>query len=1233
MSAAGLRLIDLVPSHLRAKDSVLPGEPLRAFLEVLGDPLRELRAAIEQLLDDHFVERAAPDVLPFLATLFGAKLLGTDPGTNRAVVAKAIAWRRRRGTLVALEELLSATSRWPVEVDEGFRSLLVTEDLNAAGVSRSMLTPLWDPIVLVDPLSRRPPRGDSRRASPLVREGVARFPGETLDDARRRLGRADAGRVATSPRTVDLRGWARPEGVLVRSSRLVVVELEGVRPGPVDTRSDGRRVFALDPLGRAGPLVWQEPLEEAALIPELTSRHEPESQGPTLRRAAALLTPTALAAEPELVEASGAVVITVEGVPVIGPRLLSPPPTPLPVVPVGPAALLRFADPSRPGTDQIWTLEVFAKRPELRDRLLSVDLTASPSPLPAPSVEDGARLERDGATLSLKVTRQVGLASRRTLSGTTPSWAPFLLDPLGTPRSPAREVTIGGVRCVVRAESSPGTGTSRVVLFDVEAGMAWQPLTLNGAELPDVMGFAAAALPAESRLYLAGVASEDGLGVWRVTFTDLGSAVVERLDDPDATVRPSRRFAPAAGVRDGRFYLYGGLAGERSLGDLWSLPLDEGGETALFQFHFVRRAEPRCEAELVPALGGFVLLGGQTQRGALAGSVLYCDLERARPTWRALADLPIEPEAPGLLVARALGSDGGGGLEVLLWADDTRPRRLTLPNQDSSWSNGPLEDGAPNPPAYGEVLSLESGDVLSLGSSPLPPSEVIVRLGARSHLVFLPALDLPPGTSVRFDVFRDGSTKRDRDPGELPEEYERGPYEPSAERVADTPRIGVPRRLRRHFYELRQRILGAPQDPALLPDADDVVGLDPRSSRVILPRSVPAGALLVSYRVGRGSALGAGCLPRLRRPLPFWEEPDLPKRVPPDLPTLPGHRASTSVSAWVSPERAGETLGALSVVGSAAEALAGTAADEHPVLGILASAALSSTRLAAPGRHGFSLVANDFGSTPMIFADSADSDSPALSITAEIASGPTAPVYAGVWLAGLWVAGRTEVAMASGQIDLRWCTLGGPGEVSLSIAGGQHQALLGRRSLHEVELEVRLYGCVLGVVEVPPWVRLIADGCTFDAGSATASAIRALGAEVRLRHCTVRGGVDAGELRASSCAFGGPVRVDRTDLGWIRHSLLRFGEGKPALYHALDHAISFASVRATDPNYLVLAENNGAGALTRGEHGRLPGAHADRSDRQRELSLRTAENLPIGLSVTDLDRVPFDLARMGRRTS
>jgi hypothetical protein len=239
-----------------------------------------------------------------------------------------------------------------------------------------------------------------------------------------------------------------------------------------------------------------------------------------------------------------------------------------------------------------------------------------------------------------------------------------------------------------------------------------------------------------------------------------------------------------------------------------------------------------------------------------------------------------------------------------------------------------------------------------------------------------------------------------------------------------------------------------------------------------------------------------------------------------------------------------------------------------------------------------------------------------------------------VWLAGIWLPGGVEASLTRGRLDVRWCTLGGPGTRGLHLAGGGHEHASTRFSLPESTLEVRLVGCELGTVDIPPWVSLVAHGCTFDAGDRDAPAIVAPGARVRLRHCTVHGGIVSGALHADSTAVTGPVRVDRPDLGWARHCALSGAGQVPQLYRCWIGFISYDAVNPGDPRYLRLSSALAPSVLRAGEAGTSPGAIHDHGARLEALRQSTAGAVPLGLEVVHQDRTTLELARMsesGRR--
>ncbi|MFO0762629.1 MAG: kelch repeat-containing protein [Byssovorax sp.] len=1220
------RLRDLLPGIYRAKDEQLRGSQLAAFLRALARELARLEEAIEALDDDHFVERASPEALSLLAGLYGAKLIGADAGINRGIIARSVHWRRRRGTRAMLEEMLSvATGGWSVAVHEGYRSLMVTQDVQHVVPSRGRTAILWDPIALSDPLARRMPTAQRRSALSPVGPVLAMASNETVDAALYRLGRVDAGRPAISTRTAHLCGWARPEGVLIRTAALVPVELEDVPCWePEAPALDGRRIIALDPLNRPTSLLWREPPEPPELLGGLTDEHEPDlAPREPPRRAFSLLTPTALADDPDAVVAAGAIELRIAGVPVVGGEHPAGTGAPLPYAPLGGSPLLWLADPSRLGAGDAFLFELYAARSGSADPVPKVDVrVAYAEKVGEPIHEPAADWVLEGASVVLRITRTKGPGrARRAPSG---SWAELDTGATeGTPVGAAVPLTIEGSICAVWPALPDGSNDLHLAVLGASGASPRRvvPILVDGRPLSAAGGLGVAS--SGSTVYLA-LPDSGALSIYRVTIADgQPAASAQRLDAVTAPRPPERRFPSMAVGDDGHLYLFGGENDHAPLDDLWSFSLGDGR----FRKLPARNRPPRMGATLLWQSGSLVLLGGHATAGELAHQGFRCELGHTRLVWAALPDLPMEANRPGQLVARIRDNS----IEAMVWADRTRPASISLAPGANAWSlakgagatvtSASVEDDGPNPPAQGRAL-FAGDDLLLLGPSPLPPSEVLFRLGGDSHLAFLPALDLMVGESVSFSVAEDGSTTRLFRDGEL--SVWSGPYPDTRARAPGVFRLGVPGRLSVHPYRLRQRCFGRFDAPVAFTDAEGVIGLDPRHGRVVLPPGAPPGEVTASYTVGRGAGLGAGAMPADRKPASFWEEPGAPAPTPPDL-----RPDGPPLTAYVHPRRAGQTQrrrnADVPIFARPEQALAAALPGAPGLVGILGSPKLDPCVLAGAAAGSLSLFAVDPAHAPLFLGDPLVPDEPSLSVC---------PGFGGnadteLWLAGLWVAGRLDLLLTRGQADLRFCTLGRAGAVGLRLSGGGHEWLAGRRSLHEIELEIRLYGCVVGAVELPPWARLTAAGCTFDGGQG-GRAIRAAGAHVRLRHCTVRGAVEAGELYASSCAFGGAVQVARTDKGWVRHSLVQAGAWLPRLYHSLDHRVCFASVEPTDPTYLVLSSSNGPSALAAGEHGRAPGAHGERSDRLRELMTRAELNMPIGMANVHLDRVTQDLARMGR---
>ena len=132
MSLTVDQLYALLPAIYRTRD-VENGQPLYAFLSVIYEQGAILEENIRQLYDDEFIETCAPWVIPYIGDLVGSDAIyeidGATPG-RRAEVANTIGYRRRKGTLLALDQISMDVSGLPAAAVECFRRLITTESMH-----------------------------------------------------------------------------------------------------------------------------------------------------------------------------------------------------------------------------------------------------------------------------------------------------------------------------------------------------------------------------------------------------------------------------------------------------------------------------------------------------------------------------------------------------------------------------------------------------------------------------------------------------------------------------------------------------------------------------------------------------------------------------------------------------------------------------------------------------------------------------------------------------------------------------------------------------------------------------------------------------------------------------------------------------------------------------------------------------------------------------------------------
>jgi hypothetical protein len=151
MTIDAATLYRLLPTVYRLRDAA-DGEPLRALLALIAREFGTIDENLDQLYDDQFIETCAEWVAPYIGDLIGYRSLpGRAPrvASPRAEVANTIAYRRRKGTALMLEQLARDVTDWPARAVEFFEQLVTTEFMNhlrplalataAVGSQRAML--------------------------------------------------------------------------------------------------------------------------------------------------------------------------------------------------------------------------------------------------------------------------------------------------------------------------------------------------------------------------------------------------------------------------------------------------------------------------------------------------------------------------------------------------------------------------------------------------------------------------------------------------------------------------------------------------------------------------------------------------------------------------------------------------------------------------------------------------------------------------------------------------------------------------------------------------------------------------------------------------------------------------------------------------------------------------------------------------------------------------------------
>jgi hypothetical protein len=107
--------------------------PLESLLMVIEEQIAAMDNDLDQLYDDQFIETCATWVVPYIGDLIGYQTIyGKAPtiATPRAEVANTISFRRRKGTVLAMEQLAAEATGWGAHAVEFFKLLACTQYMN-----------------------------------------------------------------------------------------------------------------------------------------------------------------------------------------------------------------------------------------------------------------------------------------------------------------------------------------------------------------------------------------------------------------------------------------------------------------------------------------------------------------------------------------------------------------------------------------------------------------------------------------------------------------------------------------------------------------------------------------------------------------------------------------------------------------------------------------------------------------------------------------------------------------------------------------------------------------------------------------------------------------------------------------------------------------------------------------------------------------------------------------------
>lgn len=179
----------LLPPHVVERDAATGGL-LHALLEAVAGELAVVEDDVQRLYDSWFIETCPEWVVPYLADLVGLVGLPGDLGaetgagvSRRAVVANTVAYRKRKGTVAVIEQVVRDVTGWPTRAVEEYRLLAATTHVNhvhlerpaVGSVRRAESAELESPRLAGGALTRFAHTGEVRPIDPGTLGGRGRF--------------------------------------------------------------------------------------------------------------------------------------------------------------------------------------------------------------------------------------------------------------------------------------------------------------------------------------------------------------------------------------------------------------------------------------------------------------------------------------------------------------------------------------------------------------------------------------------------------------------------------------------------------------------------------------------------------------------------------------------------------------------------------------------------------------------------------------------------------------------------------------------------------------------------------------------------------------------------------------------------------------------------------------------------------------------------------------------------